>query len=780
MKGSRHPHPHLDPRQPRDGSRPGTNPPVFAWKPREGDGKFELLVARDPGLTDTVIQVSDLSDPMFLPEQALTPGRYWWRWSAGGDDSETFSFEMTDEAVVLEVPPAVRWLELLPEGHPRLYVLPDEVEALRASREGERAGQWAALKEAADALLDESHEYPEPPWLPDRRRNYEEWFAEWLHILWSTRRFVREAETLAFAYLASGEKSYARAACQRMASVSRWDPEGSTSIPHNDEAHMSVIWDGSKVCDWVWDEFTDDERALVIEQFRRRGQLTYQSVHDHGCYGVTQFGSHAGREIVFLALIGLVFHEHIPEAREWLDWLRPVLCGIWPIWAGDDGAWAEGPSYGLAYVGIMTMFASALKKATGVDLYRRPFWRGHAIWRQWFWPPYAEWIGFGDHTERWRSSWLRNADLVELIGRETGTREFDYYVAALRREAETMDTPDKRRLGDEEISPLRYLHAHHLQPEPPETGGGVLRVFPAAGQAAVRTDLTDPDRDIALLFRSSPYGAISHSHANNNDFIMHVAGKCMTMPSGYYDGYGSNHHAHWVWHTKSHNCVTLSDAGQIMRSPESTGAVINAFEDDTVAYFCGNADAGYADRATRCRRHVLFVKPHQCFLMVDEFEAVPGIVSALQWNLHSWNEFDVDEQERRFTLEREGSALVGHIMCHFNAFFSLTEGWDPPPSTAKDSAQWYQQYHLRFTVSGLVERQRLGVVLCPSHAGLEPAPVVTEWADDVETARIGDDVLMVNHGGGMSHQDITSDALALAVIGGRAYEITDAGLQAIE
>ena len=115
---------------------------------------------------------------------------------------------------------------------------------------------------------------------------------------------------------------------------------------------------------------------------------------------------------------------------------------------------------------------------------------------------------------------------------------------------------------------------------------------------------------------------------------------------------------------------------------------------------------------------MLFVKPHQCFLMVDEFEAVPGIVSALQWNLHSWNEFDVDEQERRFTLEREGSALVGHIMCHFNAFFSRTEGWDPPPSTAKDSAQWYQQYH--------------------------------------------------------------SDALALAVIGGRAYEITDAGLQAIE
>jgi hypothetical protein len=96
-----------------------------------------------------------------------------------------------------------------------------------------------------------------------------------------------------------------------------------------------------------------------------------------------------------------------------------------------------------------------------------------------------------------------------------------------------------------------------------------LRLFPQLGWAAIRTELTSGSageiEDIALIFRSSPYGAISHSHANNNDFILHVAGQIMAMPSGYYDGYGSNHHANWVWHTKSHNCVTLSGAGQIMR-----------------------------------------------------------------------------------------------------------------------------------------------------------------------------------------------------------------------
>jgi len=42
MKDTRHPHPHVDPRQPRNGARPGTNPPVFVWKPTGGEGGFRL------------------------------------------------------------------------------------------------------------------------------------------------------------------------------------------------------------------------------------------------------------------------------------------------------------------------------------------------------------------------------------------------------------------------------------------------------------------------------------------------------------------------------------------------------------------------------------------------------------------------------------------------------------------------------------------------------------------------------------------------------------------
>lgn len=778
MKEHRHPHPHKDPRQPGDGARPGTNPPVFAWLPLEDADGYRLEVARDSKFENICLDIGGLQESLYLPETALDPGMYFWRWSAGpAATSEVFAFEIDPEAVVVEVPPASDWLKGFPAEHPRIYVRPEEVPALRSSAAGEEAQAWARLRESAEAVLAEPHEIEEPPFLPDRSENYQKYHETWAPIMWNSRRFVKGAETLGLAYLVSGEDVFARAACRRMASISRWDPEGSSHLPHNDEAHMSVIWNGSNACDWVWDRFTEQEREAVVAQFRRRGQITFDHMHNRGSYGVTRFDSHAGREIVFLAHIALVFHEHIPEAQAWLEWLRPVLCGIWPIWAGDDGAWAEGPSYGLAYVTIMTMFASALKRGIGVDLYRKPFWKNHALWRQYCLPPYAEWMGFGDHTERWAGTWRSNADLVDLIGRETGTAEFTEYVKAFRAEAEEMQTPAERRSSGV-LSQL--VLAGPVQTRPPsDADGTILRVFPAAGWCAVRTHLNDPARDVAMIFRSSPLGAISHSHANNNDFILHAGGKVMAMPSGYYIGYGSDHHTHWVWHTKSHNCVTLSDASQIMRSHDSLGSIENAFEDERLAYFAGIADASYSDRAERCRRHVFFLKAKRCFVMIDEFVAVPGIDSALQWNIHSWNRFSVDEEARTFLLERDGSSLEGHFMYHNNAFFSLSEGWDPPPMrTGKDESQWGEQYHLRFTPSGLVSRRNLGVVLCPGHGSLDRAEVQTERSGETEAARIGDDLVLVGVRDGVSYGEHRSAGLALLVVQGRTYELDDGGVVA--
>ena len=717
---------------------------------------------------EPIIDLS-LEDPLFLPEQAIPPGTFHWRWGDPSDWAEPFSFRVDDTAVVMEIPSADDWLDHTPKTHPRLYLTAESRESFRDQLKGERLGEFEVLIGSAESVLGESHEISEPEYLPDRDRDFRSFWSVWYPTMWGTRRFVKAAEALALAYQATGDARFGRAACRRMASISEWDPEGSSYLGHNDEAHMSVIWHGPHACDWAWDLFTPEERSTVIEQFRRRGRITFEHMHDRELYGITRFDSHAGREIVFLANLAIVFHDHIEEARDWLAWLRPVLCGLWPSWAGEDGAWAQGPSYGTAYVTIMTMFASALKRIAGVDLYKKRFWKNHARWRYFCFPPYVEWMGFGDHSEKWATAWKSNANLVDVIARETDGREYRPYIEAFRKEAATLGEPNERIMPGV-VSQL--ITAPDLGQADWAVDGcdRVLNVFDDAGWAAFRSHCNDRDRDIAMIFRSSPYGAISHSHANNNDFILHVGGKVMAMPSGYYAGYGSGHHAHWVWHTKSHNCVTLSDASQLMRSPDSRGAVVMPYEDARLAFLCGVADESDRDRAARCRRYIAYLKAAGCFLMIDEFVARKGVESALQWNIHSWNRFEVDEAARTFTLKRDHANLTGAFMCHSNSFISLTEGWDPPPMARKGNGEEFQQqYHLRFTPVGLIPARNLGVVLAPSHRHLAQANVVTEVDGEVETAKIGDDTVRIFPAG--------EKQLAELVVEGVPYVIDDSGIR---
>ena len=177
---------------------------------------------------------------------------------------------------------------------------------------------------------------------------------------------------------------------------------------------------------------------------------------------------------------------------------------------------------------------------------------------------------------------------------------------------------------------------------------------------------------------------------------------------------------------------------------------------------------------------MIFAKEQQYFVMVDEFVAKKGIASALQWNIHSWNEFEINGKNRMFWIRRRDSVLRGHFMHHKNGFFTLTEGWDPPPMEGKDNAQWRQQYHLRFTPSGIdTPRRNLGVVLCFEHAHLQLPVVETLLDGKTEVARVGEDVILVNQSNGIDYQDHQSDALMRLVIGDQPYEVDDDGIVSI-
>ena len=216
MKESRHPHPHIDPRQPRNHSQPQTNPPVFAWKPPPGEVTihisgthppvyqtistenhegYDLLVSLDADFSKLIYTETGLKDPVFLPEKAFPAGNYWWKWTVGEATSEVFEFQIDEEAVTLEVPEVDEWLERLPKAHPRLQIRPEELDGFRTSLQTEREDELAVLIEDADSLLAQSQEIAEPGFLPDRKVDYAGFWKIWYPTMWGTRRYCSMTET---------------------------------------------------------------------------------------------------------------------------------------------------------------------------------------------------------------------------------------------------------------------------------------------------------------------------------------------------------------------------------------------------------------------------------------------------------------------------------------------------------------------------------------------------------------------------------------------------------
>ena len=78
MRDTRHPHPHIDPRQPRHETQ--VSNPLFLHETNWQGNPFRLEVARDSLFETACIVVEALDDPVYLPELVFDEGVYYWRW----------------------------------------------------------------------------------------------------------------------------------------------------------------------------------------------------------------------------------------------------------------------------------------------------------------------------------------------------------------------------------------------------------------------------------------------------------------------------------------------------------------------------------------------------------------------------------------------------------------------------------------------------------------------------------------------------------------------------
>jgi len=647
------------PYHPADNQTVEVTPPAFIWVTAGRDASYLLQVSQDEDFAKDHTQTfAGLKRAVFVPRETLVAGKWFWRYGVETKDGPVFGrarpFTVPTKARPFPYPDFDKAVRQVPRDRPRLFFGGERLAQVRAAAKGELKDAVRGLVRSCERAIGEKL-VPEPDYMPKESLKVGPWA---IRIMSTTRPPMDRMEDCALAYLLTGDKRLGLEAKRRLLYFFSWDPEGPTSFFAYDEPPMWVMMRGSRAYDWTYDLFTPQERAKIEPNMKARA-LQFLKRLQRLPFENSPYDSHAGRLPGFLGECAVSFIHDWPEARQWLEYCTLIYMTGYPAWGGDDGGWQEGPSYWGAYMNFAVHFVVALKQATGIDLMKKPFFRNTPFFGLYTATPYHEQRPFGDGHE----------------SSPTGLGQIMYAFSSLTHDPHLRWFADECRFqpGADPLSVATYdpaLKARSPLELPP------ARVFPVAGLASIHTALGDRERDIDFLMRSSPYGSISHGHADQNAFVINAFGRSLAIATGYYPWYGSPHHRQWTRATRSVNSILVDGEGQVQRRPEAKGAITAFVCGDGYDYAEGEAGAAYGGKLKRFRRHVVHVRPG-VFVMFDDLEAKKP--ATFQWLLHAYEKIAVEEPARTLRVRREPAAMEVRFLSPSALSFTQTDRYEPEP-----------------------------------------------------------------------------------------------------
>jgi len=304
--------------RPPNGSRVSVNPPSLTWVHDRDAVGYIVQWATKPDFSNAVTVETRWC--VYTHHEPLKPGTYFWRYRVVRKDgstsewSRTRRFAVPADAVIFPKPTMDELKRRIPKEHPRLFFRPEEIPKLRQWVKGEGQRVFEPLLREAEKLL-KSEPTPEPSvkgsirdpqtrkyWWPNREQ---------------TLKACMEAETLALAYLLTGEKRFGEAARKWILHLASWDPDGPTNFALNCEAAKPMLHRLPRAYDWAYDTLTEAEREKVRQVMRRRALDAWRSgeVREGNGHLNEPYNSHGNRTWHKLAECAIAFFGEIPEGR---------------------------------------------------------------------------------------------------------------------------------------------------------------------------------------------------------------------------------------------------------------------------------------------------------------------------------------------------------------------------------------------------------------------------------------------------------------------------------
>lgn len=662
--------------RPYDGHTLPISPPGFCWYPAPGASDYILRITDEAG--KILYEKLTGKGPVHLPDKVLGPGTYTWDVFALDDKgkavarrgNESFSIAETFEELPW-IPPG-ELLERVPAEHSRIQYLRSNLPLIKKRLATTHKMVWKNIKSSADESLNKpAPDYPayhlttEPT---QRRMEYQKYFQYF-------RGFIDNAlYNLSLAYLMSGENKYAVAAKRILLEVTDWptdyDDVSSVAAQWGDEVGLSMSRYAHKIYDWLYDALTDSEKERVLKMCEGRAWQTYKLLKETE-YLTYPGSSHPARLIAYLAEMAIAMAGEVEGPETWLDFSLKALTTFYPHWGGIDGGWAEGVPYGLWYNNFYIPAFDTLEATAGYNLWKRPFFSSIRYFYLYCTSPLARIRPFGDSAESGGPNSSQSDAFIRLMDYHAN-RYKDGYTAWWIKQV-----PFSESFKD--INTANFNN--DVTPRPPVDLPN-SKVFRGVGWAGLHSDLSEPANDTFMLFKSSPYGSVSHSHADQNSFAIFKGGVALAIPSGYYGpSYGMPHHAEWTRSTKANNSVLVNGQGQVIRDDKASGTISYFKDQKNHTYLVGDAAPAYMGRLKTFQRHILFLRPG-IFLLLDQLEA-PSAAN-FQWMLHAFDKMKTGKQ--KVSARREDARLSIWFDSKQNLEISQTDIFDTPYNTGIPAA----------------------------------------------------------------------------------------------
>jgi len=698
---------------PSNGESPKFNSPSFQW-PSKKNATYSIRISTSKKFDQALIEKNKIAFALFNPHQQLTQGKWYWQYKINQENwNPVDSFDINASTRIFPTVSIAKIINNIPATHPRILVNKSEINNFRLNIIKTKEA-IAVIKEANKILtIPIPKEEDALPKYQGKDKFENDKIAS-LASKWSGKKVQETLNIFSQAYILTGDVKYFKVAKLWMLEVATWDPMGPSHT--NNFADGGIMSSMAIGLDSFWDLLTETERNLIKKNISTRADQFYKLWMNQ--VEARSSSMHVWQHIMHNLLeTGLALKGEHPTAENWIEYIYELWIAQSPKMAEEDGAWINGSAYfgmnALSLIDIPTIF----KKLSGVDFMTAPWFQNNPKWLIYSFPPNSTSDGFGNDGERYKFPWINYAGYTDALARLTNNPSAAWYANAVAKSVgkEIADDAEFRwfRIRDG-IKKTTALHPLSFKQD---------AFFQEVGVGYMHTNVQDTKNDLFLSLRSSPFGPMSHTHADHNTFNIAYGGKRLFYNTGYRPAMGDPHFLGWYKHTQGHNAILIDGHGQ----PFSDGAfgwIPRNIQGEQISYAVGDASNAYSgivdgkeiDHGMKLfRRHYIMLRP-SIIIIYDELEA--DHTAEWRWLLHNYNGFTMDAKTQTVFAENETAKAqvtlfsASDIQLNVTDQFSVpVDNWTNKINEDGDTLNFVNQWHFTAASKQKAEKMRYLAVM---------------------------------------------------------------------